>query len=365
MPATSTFDKVVGHALRGVPMAGHEWATHDWIVHEVARLMRLPCMGIDEDGTCHANAFHVPDDTLTSMQAGMLGITGAGQVLGGVVPHAFLATKVVSHPLVNDDAVRVEGWNQELANALVQATLPGYTVFSEADARLGYARLRGSEPVRFKLATGVGGRGQWLVEDASAFEQLLAGLPTGYLATQGVVLERNLRAATTYSVGELHCAGIDVAYHGTQSTVKDEEGRDVYGGSDLWFVRGILSDLAGSALSAAQRLAVQKARLYDGFIAAAYPGLQLSRRNYDVVLGGEGMDETCGVLEQSWRVGGATPAELAAIALFQRDPALCRVHAGTREVYGDGPPPPGAEIYYQAAAPGSGPRFKYRMSSPR
>ena len=42
-----------------------------------------------------------------------------------------------------------------------------------------------------------------------------------------------------------------------------------------------------------------------------------SRRNYDVVAGLDARGQRrCGVLEQSWRVGGASPAELVALAAF-------------------------------------------------
>ncbi|GHH46677.1 DUF3182 family protein [[Pseudomonas] boreopolis] len=365
MPAMSAFDKVVGDAVRDVPADGHERATHDWIVREVARLMRLPCAGIPARATRQAGAFHVPDDTLTTEQAALLGIADAGYLLGGVVPHAFMATKVISHPLVGEDAARPSGWNPLAAQALARATLPGYAVFSEADARRAHARLREGGLVRFKLATGVGGRGQWLLGDAATLECVLAELPRGYLAEHGAVLEQNVGDAITYSVGELHCAGIDIAYHGTQSAVKDQAGRDVYGGSDLWIIRGTLGDLAESGLNAEQKSAVERARLYDGFIADAYPGMQVSRRNYDILVSRDGTHAFCGVLEQSWRIGGATPAELAAVALFQRDPGLHRAYACTREIYDEaGPLPAGADVYYRSAAPANGPRLKYRLSSP-
>ncbi|HBK46884.1 MAG TPA: DUF3182 domain-containing protein [Xanthomonadaceae bacterium] len=354
------FDKVVGHALRDVCAGGHERATHRWIVEEVARLMGLPCAGILERAQADPRAFHVPDDTLTAQQARALGIAGGEQVLGGVVPHAFLATKVISHPLVEDDAASPPGWNQALARALEAATLPGHAVFCASDARRAHARLAETGAVRFKLPSGIGGRGQWLVEDGAALERILRELPAEYLATQGAVLERNLRGPVTYSVGELRCAGIDIAYHGTQCAVADDEGCAVYGGSRLWIVRGTLDELAASGLSAPQRRVVEKAHVYDRFIVDAYPDLHVSRRNYDVVLDDEG---ACGVLEQSWRVGGATPAELAAVEAFLRDPGLRRLQASTHESYGDAQPPAGAQVYYQAPAPGNGPRFKYRTSS--
>jgi Protein of unknown function (DUF3182) len=53
------------------------------------------------------------------------------------------------------------------------------------------------------------------------------------------------------------------------------------------------------------------------------PGFTVSRRNYDVAQGidGEGQRRS-GVLEASWRSGGASTAELAAMKEFAQDPTL-------------------------------------------
>lgn len=359
------FDRVLCHSVRDVPEGGHERATLDWLGREVARLMGIAYDGLHVTAMRHPGAgFHVPDDTLTRAQADARGIVGDGDLLGGIVPRAFIATKVVSHPLVSHDATRVEGWCAALGEAITQATLPGFSVFDEVDALAAFARL-GHGAVRLKLPSGVGGRGQWLIDDVATLRACLAGLPEDYLRTQGVVLERNLRDAVTFSVGEMHCAGIDIAYHGTQHVIRDADGCEVYGGSDLWVVRGSLQTLCEAPLTGPQREAVQQACLYDRFIGQAYPALRVSRRNYDVVRGDDATGQHhCGVLEQSWRVGGATPAELAAIAHFQRDPALHMVHACTHEVYDAQPLPVDADVYF-AGVPGQpGPRCKYRTSVP-
>jgi hypothetical protein len=61
---------------------------------------------------------------------------------------------------------------------------------------------------------------------------------------------------------------------------------------------------------------------------SAYPGCVASRRNYDV---GQGFDVEggwrSGVFESSWRVGGASPAELLAISTFIEDPHLSILEA--------------------------------------
>ncbi|UXA71308.1 DUF3182 family protein [Xanthomonas prunicola] len=358
--AQTHFRQVLGHATRRVPKRGHERATHAWVCSEIARLLGARDAGVAGDGRIEADSFHVPDDTLTLAQARALGIHGAGDLLGGIVPYAFLATKVIGHPLISNDAACIEGWDQALATSLISATLPGYTVFSRQDAIHAFAALSGGGGVRLKLPTGVGGNGQWRIADASQLTQVLDSLPDTYLDTHGAVLERNILQPLTHSVGELCVAGIRIAYYGTQRSVQSADGTDVYGGSALRVYRGSLEALMATALLPLEQRVVEQACRYDRFIAAAYPELQISRRNYDVVSGEDaGNVQVCGVLEQSWRIGGATPAELAAIAAFQQDPALHWVTASTHEIY-QGEPPADAQIYYRATQPGPGPCYKYR-----
>ncbi|MBB5878427.1 DUF3182 family protein [Xanthomonas sp. 3498] len=346
--------------LREAASAGHEAATHAWVVAEVARLMHLP---LHEEGcAAGACAFCVPDETLTTAQAEQFGVHAAADLLGGVVPHAFVATKAISHPLIDADTQAPDGWQPDLGVALASATLPGYTAFSAADARRAYARLCEGGQVRLKLPHGVGGLGQVLLGDAQALDAALAALPAQELHQHGVVLERHLHQPTTFSVGETHCAGVTIAYCGTQSLTRDSSGREAYGGSELHVIRGTLDTLLEQPLPPRQRTAVMKARDYDRLVAAAYPGFYASRRNYDVI---EGLvpdgSVACGVLEQSWRVGGATPAELAAVAAFQQSPTLQRVVAATVERYGAHPPPPaGAQVYYVGEEPRTGLLTKYR-----
>ncbi|KAB7771401.1 hypothetical protein CEK69_09790 [Xanthomonas sp. LMG 12462] len=346
--------------VRETVSGGHEAATHAWVVAEVGRLMHLPVH--DERCAAGAGAFCVPDDTLTTAQAEQLGVHAAADLLGGVVPYAFVATKAISHPLIEIDAQSPDGWQPDLGAALASATLPGYAAFSAADARRAYARLCDGGPVRLKLPHGVGGLGQALLGDAQALDTALATLPAHALREHGVVLERHLQQPTTFSVGETHCAGITIAYCGTQSVTRDGSGREAYGGSELQVIRGTLDTLLEQPLPPRQRTAVMKARDYDRLVAAAYPGFYASRRNYDVIEGllADG-SIACGVLEQSWRVGGATPAELAAVAAFQQSPTLQRVVAATVERYGAHPPPPaGAQVYYVGEEPRTGLLTKYR-----
>ena len=52
------------------------------------------------------------------------------------------------------------------------------------------------------------------------------------------------------------------------------------------------------------------------------------------------------MLEQSWRVGGASGAEVRAMEAFLADPSLERVRASTVETYRDPPRVPGDAFVY-------------------
>jgi hypothetical protein len=67
-----------------------------------------------------------------------------------------------------------------------------------------------------------------------------------------------------------------------------------------------------------------------------------------------------GVLEQSWRIGGASGAEVAALEALNDDPALQGVRASTTEVHGpDVPVPDGAILYFSGVDDHLGPITKY------
>src|SRR5205085_11684990 len=123
----------------------------------------------------------------------------------------------------------------------------------------------------------------------------------------------------------------------------------VYGGSDLIVVRGDYEVLIELDLAPEARVAVAQAREFDAAVAQEFPGLFASRRNYDVAQGTDAAGRwRSGVLEQSWRIGGASGPEVAALQLFRDDPALTAVHAWCLEVFGSSAdPPPDAIVHFR------------------
>ncbi|RZI88412.1 MAG: DUF3182 family protein, partial [Variovorax sp.] len=264
--------------------------------------------------------YFVPSDTITDCAlARSAGIHGVDDLFGGVVPHPFVATKAITHALIGEDAAAPAGWVPTVAQRIQSSVLTGYTAFSEADARLAGRDLLPRGSVRVKPARATGGRSQWVVRDAMALDEVLAGLST--IARDGVVLERNLRNPRTLSVGQAIIGTTRMSYHGLQRLVRNHAGEFVYGGSELTVVRGDLEDLLGLQLEPALRLAIDQARLYHAVVVSSFDGFTASRINYDVA---QGLDDTgrwcSGVLEPSWRVGGASAAEIAAMEVLHDDP---------------------------------------------
>jgi hypothetical protein len=241
--------------------------------------------------------------------------------------------------------------------------LKGYTAFAAEDARrAGRALLLGGS-VRVKPVRATGGRGQSVATDAASLDQELAGLQD--IETDGVVLERNLRTPRTLSVGQVSVGGQCVSYYGLQRLVQNHAGHWVYGGSDLTAVRGDMLALRAMPLTPMLRLAVDQARAYHEAVVQSFPGFMASRINYDVAQGHNDAGRWCsGVLEQSWRIGGASGAEIAALEVLRDQPERALVRASCFEVFGEAALPPGARVYYSGIDPAVGRLTKYSFVEP-
>jgi len=334
-----------GSALRD----GHERATRIAIARRIAALMGCEFAG-EHDASLRypMPLYFVPDDTLLREHSLVLGIAHETDFFGGVVPYRFVATKAISHSAVDPPARVPTGWSPRLGERLAHATLRGFSAFALADARTAAMRLLPYGSVRIKPAHVSGGGGQRVVDSADETEHVLSKLDAEAMREHGVVIEQNLEEATTYSVGRIRVADTTISYHGTQQVTRNHRGHEVYGGSELMIVRGSFDDLLRLDIDAATRAAIGKAVEYDAVAALEFEGFLASRRNYDVVLGRDREGRAhCGVLEQSWRIGGASAAEVAALEAFKDDPELDVVRASTREMYSAEEPPANANIHFR------------------
>jgi hypothetical protein len=130
-------------------------------------------------------------------------------------------------------------------------------------------------------------------------------------------------------------------------------------------VRGEYEDLLSLDLPPEARQAINNARTYEAAAITSFPGWLASRRNYDVaqVIDDEGR-RSSGILEQSWRIGGASAAEIAALETFRREPSLRSVRAACIEVYGKKDAPPDAVVHFHGVDDRVGPITKYTRVQP-
>lgn len=243
--------------------------------------------------------------------------------------------------------------------------LEGYSAFSVEDARRAGQVLLQAGPARLKLANGVGGSGQTTFEDVGRLDQALDAMDQACVSRHGLVVEQDLDGVVTLSVGQVQVGSLLISYHGTQRLTENNQGDKVYGGSDVTIVKGGFDALLASHLAPEVELAVRQAMSYDVAARAEFAGFFASRRNYDVAQGLDADGRRCsGVLEQSWRSGGATPAELAAMQAFVADGALKTMRASSVEVYGACEPPEGAAIIFRGVDPKLGAMTKYSLVNP-
>jgi len=347
----------------GAPMYAHERIILAAVANTIARVKHYEFAGYyDNAHNYSGNVFFVPDDTLMLDEALYLGIRSPNDLFGGVVPHPFVKTESITHRLIASGADRPEGWSPAFAQRVRKVVLPGYSVFSARDARIAAARMLSRGAIRVKQPLGDGGRGQTLITTASELDELLEKFPPDEISAYGLVLETNLRRVTTLSVGQITIDGFMITYHGTQRTATNNEGRPVYGGSHLVCVRGGWEALDGLPMTPELRIAVGQARSYDQAVSE-YPGFLASRRNYDVAQGVDNEGQwRSGVLEASWRSGGASTAELTALATFVQSPGLQVVEASAVKEFGKGRnAPPGAIVHFRGDDPEDGPIVRYTV----
>jgi hypothetical protein len=357
--------QVVTYSQGGYDARTHECATRAGVARELAGLLDYE-FGGEYDATARYEGplYFVPSDTLVGCaQAAALGIRGTADLFGAVVAHPYVSTKSITHGLVDDDAATPSGWTPHFARAVDGCVLRGYSAFCHVDAhRAGRALLEHS-PVRVKRATGIGGGGQFVAESTDALRDVLDALEAAELAAWGVVLEENLSEVETFSVGRVEVGGLVATYCGTQRLTPNNHGAEVYGGSELIVARGEYEALAQLDLAPDMRAAIDAALRYDRAADRHFEGFIASRRNYDVVRGLDTRGAArLGVLEQSWRIGGPSPAEAGALTAFKSDPGLGVVLARTVELYGDDVDVPSqAKVFYRDVDPRVGRLTKYAM----
>ncbi|WP_268797869.1 DUF3182 family protein [Pseudomonas huanghezhanensis] len=348
-------------------LATHEVAVHSALGAQIARLLGATFSGL-YDPTLHKGAglYFIPSDTLIGKDASeILSIRSVDDFFGGLIQHPFMATKAISHPLLKDATTTPKGWSERFFEDAADSVLRGFTVFNLGDAHRAGKQLLTQGPVRIKPVLATAGRGQIVARTETELDAAIKAQDAAEVQEWGLVLEEDLSDVITYSVGQIEVAGIVISYHGTQSLTQDNNGETVYGGSELCLVRGDYNELLKLGLDADVRKSVSQAMSYEKAAFDCFPGFLASRRNYDIAHGTNSRGQVCsGVLEQSWRIGGASPAEIQALEAFAADPGLNRISVSTHEIYGETTLPADANVLYEGDDPDVGFITKFTQVQP-
>ncbi|VVQ36231.1 hypothetical protein PS943_04720 [Pseudomonas fluorescens] len=352
---------VVAHSVR--PEAPfHEVETNRALARWLAQILGLKYGGsYDPERHNGRDLYLLPTQTLVGAAAArQLGVKGPEDLWGGYVDHDFICTKAISHGLRNKNAHAPEGWSPLFSERVRSVVLDGLSVFSMDDARPAAEHLLYSGPIRIKPIHACAGRGQEVIKSLDQFDTILARSEAKALFTEGVVLEQDLDHVITHSVGQSFIGDTVLSYCGDQYLTEDGQGEQVYGGSNLLVVRGHYDDLLELELPDDVQLAIRQAQVFDRAADEAYPGFYASRRNYDIAQGVDSNGkQRSGVLEQSWRMGGASSAEVAALQSFVNDPGMRAIRVSSVETYIDQPLPADAIEVYRGPAQNSDFLLKY------
>jgi len=361
MTPTPSRKIVVAHSVRpDAPQ--HEVQTNKALARWLAQILGCKFGGsYDPDKHRGRELYLLPTQTIVgTASAQQLGIKGPEDLWGGFVEHDFICTKAISHGLRSHLAHAPQGWSPLFSERVRNVVLDGLSVFALEDARPAAEHLLYSGPIRMKPVHACAGRGQEVIKSLDAFDEILSRPDIAKQFSEGVVLEQDLSDVVTHSVGQSFIGDKVLSYCGDQYLTKDAHGEDVYGGSNLLVVQGGYEELLALELPDDVRLAIEQAQVFDSAADEAYPRFYASRRNYDIA---QGLDSNgknrSGVLEQSWRMGGASSAEVAALQSFVNDPGMRAIRVSSVETYIDQPLPADAIEVYRGAAENSEFLLKY------
>ena len=200
---------------------GHMEATRNELARRLAALTGFAFAGEYDPREAKAPLYFVPSDTLDHDTAVRAGIRRQSDLFGGVVPHPFVATKTITHPLVDAPSCVPMGWSREFARRVEPVVLNGVSAFAKEDALGAGSRLLEEGAVRVKPGGGIAGLGQSVVDNVIDLAVALEAIEPDVMARLGVVVEQNLSDVTTYSVGQVRVA--DLVCHLLWDAVHDDQ----------------------------------------------------------------------------------------------------------------------------------------------
>ncbi|MEJ2864364.1 DUF3182 family protein [Actinomycetospora flava] len=302
-------------------------------------------------------------------------VDGSGTPLwiyGSSLPRDLVqrTTKVQVHEPFDPD--ETPAWfDHRFPRYVSETTVPGRSCFSSTSLAGAAAALLEEYPgVRFKDPNGASGVGQWSLRSTDEIESVLASVAADarasrdlelndYLAHFGFVVEAEVEDVEAWSVTVTRtpdgCYSSFGSLRELSVETTDQGVIQNYGGTSIVMVRGDPCELVvlPSGGVVARDPVAEDVRLAPtpGIINAAQryiEGIRLweadgafeTRANVDVITGtvarrDGSREEITAALEESGRVGGASPAELLAIRELRKDPDLAYAVRSSRHSFDD------------------------------
>ncbi len=259
-------------------------------------------------------AYYVPFAAVEKPLADQYGITGHGDVYGGIVTEPQHADKAILHHLTNMDARHPSWYSPEFSRAVQDVVLPGYTTFTEEDSLKAFDLMQEQGlGVRFKDPSNTGGLGQQFIGNKRTLESALYE-HGDKIKSAGAIFEADLTDHQTVTVGYIELDDDVYTWFGKPYDVQ-HNGMTRFGGNELTVVRGDFDTLDPHSPDAETKLAILQTKKVFG--AYKNLGAIITRGTFDAVQGlSKDGNFISGITDPSLRPSASSAAEIRAIEVL-------------------------------------------------
>jgi len=261
-----------------------------------------------------SGAYYVPFAAVEKPLADQYGITGQGDLYGGIVVKPQHADKAILHHLTDMDAVHPDWYSLTFARDVQDVVLPGYTTFTDKDSIKAFDLMQAQGlGVRFKDPSNTGGLGQQFIGNKRALESALYE-HGDKIRDAGAIFEADLTDHQTVTIGYVDLNDDVYTWFGKPYDVQ-HNGMTRFGGNELTVVRGDFDSLDPHSPDAETKLAIlQTKKVFEAYKKL---GTIITRGTFDAVQGlSRDGNFISGITDPSLRPSASSAAEVRAIEVF-------------------------------------------------
>lgn len=286
------------------------------VAERIAGVLDGSVVSLNEAGE---NPYFMPFAAVHESLAHEKGITGDGDVYGGIVKALEHADKAILHELPTTGASHPLWYSRTFAKGVGEVVLPGFTSFSVEDTMQAFASMQDMGlTARFKDPSSTGGMGQFLVRSRNELEKAITPYKDK-IPEVGAVLEANLQNHETVTIGYVDMNGQSYSWYGRPYDVQHND-MTRFGGNELTVAQGDIRNLMQYATNPSDRLAISQAgRVFDAY---SLLGSTIIRATLDAVQGiGSNGEFLSGITDPSLRPSASSAAEIRAVEAFIANPS--------------------------------------------